>query len=81
MKKSKVFYDKESDSLYFLLRKGKESYFDEIEPNVIIEFNNKKEPIGIEILKVSSSIGKLIPSRNLPQFVNEKASVYKASPK
>lgn len=54
MKKSKIHYDEKSDVVYILLKKGKEHSFEEVEPNIIIEYNAKKQPIGIEILKVSS---------------------------
>lgn len=60
MKKSKIHYDKKSDSIYISLRKGKEQSFEEIEPNIIIEYNQDKKPIGIEILKASSSLFRKI---------------------
>jgi uncharacterized protein YuzE len=53
MKKSKIMYDKQSDSVYIFIRSGKEDSFEEVEPNIIIEYNKKKEPIAIEILKAS----------------------------
>ena len=53
MSSSSILYDKKSDSLYIPIKKGEEAYFEEVEPNVIIEFNTKKQPIGIEVLKTS----------------------------
>ncbi|KKQ23596.1 MAG: hypothetical protein US40_C0002G0139 [Candidatus Roizmanbacteria bacterium GW2011_GWC2_37_13] len=82
MKKSKVLYDKESDSLYIFLKAGREDYFEEIEPNIVIEYNKSKEPIGIEILNASKSLLNKIKPDYLPRFIlNDKRSVYKASSK
>ena len=53
MKKSKIYYDKENDALYLNLREGKETYFEEIEPNVIVEYNEKNQPLAVEILNAS----------------------------
>jgi Protein of unknown function (DUF2283). len=53
MKKSKIYYDKENDALYLNLRERKEAYFEEIEPNVIVEYNEKNQPLAVEILNAS----------------------------
>lgn len=78
MKKSKIIYDKQSDSVYIHIKNGKEDSFEEIEPNIIIEYNRKKEPIAIEILNASNSLFKKI-NPTIFGLVNEKTSVYKAS--
>ena len=70
MKKAKVFYDKENDALYLNLRKGKEAYFEEIEPNVIVEYNEKDQPLAIEIFN-ASSIFKKISSFNIPMVYDK----------
>lgn len=46
MNKSNIYYDKQSDSLYIFLKKGKEESFEEV------------EPISIEILKVQDHLCK-----------------------
>lgn len=80
MKKSNISYDKKSDSLYILIKKGEEDSFEEVEPNIIIEYNKKKEPIAIEILNASRSLFKKVhPFASFPQSVNEKTSFYKTS--
>ncbi len=56
MKPSKIHYDKQSDSVYIVLKPGKEVRFEEVEPNVVIEYDNKNQPIGIEILNISTSL-------------------------
>lgn len=82
MNKSKVLYDKQSDSIYIVLKKGKEDSFEEIEPNIIIEYNNQREPIGIEILNASKSLlEKISPSYQTNYILNDKVSIYKASSK
>jgi uncharacterized protein YuzE len=53
MKKINILYDKKSDSLYIFLKQGVEDYFEEISPNIFIEYDKKKNPIGIEILNAS----------------------------
>lgn len=54
MKKSKIHYDEKSDAVYIVLKKDKEHSFEEVDTNIIIEYNKKNQPIGIEILKASS---------------------------
>jgi len=49
----KYSYDKASDSLYIFLKEGKEDRFEEIVPGIHIEFDDKDEMIGIEILRAS----------------------------
>ncbi|OGK09851.1 hypothetical protein A2767_01495 [Candidatus Roizmanbacteria bacterium RIFCSPHIGHO2_01_FULL_35_10] len=82
MKKSKIYYDKESDSIYISLKTGKETSFEEIEPNIVIEYDKKRQPIGIEILNASNSLlTKIKPLPTSAVFVNEKTTLYKASQK
>lgn len=80
MRKSKISYDRKSDSVYIFIKKGKEESFEEVEPNIIIEYNKSKEPIAIEILNASQFLfKKMQPFVNFPQAVNEKTSFYKTS--
>lgn len=58
LKKSKrqakrVYYDSESDALWFVVKKGAESDSKEIVPGVTIEYGQKGEIIGLEILNAS----------------------------
>ena len=58
----KYTYDKESDSLFIVLKEGTEERFEEIVPGINIEFNKSGEIIGIEILKASRFTRELINS-------------------
>ncbi len=62
--KKKIFYDKKADILYIVLKEGKEEYAEEINPNIVVEFNEKNEPIGIEILKASSILKKTVDEKD-----------------
>ncbi len=43
-------YDSKSDSLWIVFKTGPEAYFEEVVPGVNLEFDNKDQLIGIEIL-------------------------------
>jgi len=49
----KYYYDKNSDSVYIHIKDGMEDKFEEIVPGINVEFNDKNEVIGVEILKAS----------------------------
>ncbi|MBT6718880.1 MAG: DUF2283 domain-containing protein [Nitrospina sp.] len=51
--KQKYYYDEKSDSLFIHLKDGPEERFEEAAPGIHVEFNDKDEMIGIEILKAS----------------------------
>lgn len=53
MKKAKVSYDKKKDILYIMLREGIEERFEDISKNIIVEYDAKDRPIGIEIFNAS----------------------------
>ena len=78
--KKNIYYDAETDSLYIFLKKGKEEYFEEIKPNIIIEFNKNNQPLGIEILNASSIFEKIIKKKQ-PFFLNDKNKIYQTSKK
>ncbi len=46
--------DKENDVLYFRLDESKIVESEEVSPGVVLDFNEEKKVIGIEILNVSS---------------------------
>ena len=46
-------YDKSADIMWIILKDGPEDYYEEIAPGFIMEFNIKKELIGIEIQNFS----------------------------
>ncbi len=59
MKKTnqKIFYDKETDVLWFMIKEGPEEIHQELSPGVSIELGKKGELLGIEILNASKVLG------------------------
>lgn len=53
-------YDKESDSLLINIKDDNEDRFEEIIPGVNIELNKEGDIIGIEILKASRFMKKIV---------------------
>jgi len=49
----KYQYDKESDSLYICIKEGEEDRYEEVVPGINVEYDDKDEIIGIEIIKAS----------------------------
>ena len=49
----KIYYDKKTDVLWFLIKSGPEETHQEIAPGVNVELNKKGEVLGIEILNAS----------------------------
>ena len=47
------YYDQKSDSLFIYFGEGEEDRFEEVAPGINIEFNEKGEMLGVEILKAS----------------------------
>jgi len=56
----KYYYDKESDSLLINIKEGEEESFEEIIPGINVELNEAGEIIGIEILRASRFMKKVI---------------------
>jgi uncharacterized protein YuzE len=54
----KIHYDKEVDALSVTLRKGKVVRTVEISPEIMVDFDSAGNPLYLEILDASSSIGK-----------------------
>lgn len=48
-----INYDKESDIIYIVTKKGTEDNIIEVSPGINVELNDKGEVIGIEILNAS----------------------------
>ncbi len=48
--------DKESDALYFRLDEDAIVESEEVQPGVILDFNQKGQVVGIEILSLSSRV-------------------------
>ncbi len=62
--KEKVYYDKKSDALWLLIKRGFEEEVKEVAPGVNIELGRDGELLGIEILNASKVLGEKIARRN-----------------
>lgn len=56
----KYNYDKVSDSLQIFIKEGEEDEFEEIMPGIKIELDKNGEIIGVEILKASRFLERLV---------------------
>lgn len=52
----KVHFDEKSDALYFRLDDSKIIESEEVKPGVILDFNAKKQVVGVEILNVKERV-------------------------
>ncbi len=50
--------DKENDALYFRLDKSAIVESEEVQPGVVLDYDQNNQVVGIEILNLSSRIGK-----------------------
>jgi uncharacterized protein YuzE len=62
----RVNYDKESDTLYIFVKEGTEEEFVEVTEGILLELNNGKEIIGIEILNASKIFEPLLSKKSIP---------------
>ena len=53
----RVSYDAEADALYFRLRDAKIEESDEISPGVVVDYDRKGQPVGIEVLDAARLVG------------------------
>lgn len=62
MKKAreKIYYDRKTDTLWMLIKKGIEEEHKEVSPGVSVELSKKGELLGIEILNASKVLGSKI---------------------
>lgn len=65
----KVHFDQEADAVYFRLDDARIVESEEIQPGVILDYNERSEVVGIEILNV----GKRVSSESLRQIQFEVA--------
>ena len=57
MKKAKILYDNKSDNLYLFIKEGELDEYQEVAPGVGLEFDKKKNLLGIEVLGASKILG------------------------
>lgn len=65
----KVHFDEKADALYLRLDNSKVVESEEVRPGIVLDFNEKNEVVGIEILKVKNRV----PSADLKKFQFEVA--------
>lgn len=65
----KVHFDEKSDAIYFRLDESRIVESEEVKPGVILDFNEKNEVVGVEILRA----GKRVPVESLRQMQFEVA--------
>lgn len=66
-----VYYDKNEDVLSLYLKEGKEDNFVEVSPGVSIEFDQRGDVMGIEILNASRVLKSFLKSaskRKIPIY-------------
>lgn len=65
MKKPNVYFDRDSDILYIVTKKGAEEEFIEVAKGVNVELDKNKKVIGIEILDASRFLSPFIKKLHL----------------
>lgn len=65
----KVQFDQQSDAIYFRLDDSKIVESEEVKPGIILDFNERNQVVGIEILNV----GHRVPADQLKQMQFEVA--------
>ena len=53
-----IKFDKEANALYIKLTDKRIAYTEEVKPNIIVDFSEDNEPVGIEILNANKEISK-----------------------
>lgn len=62
--KQKIYYDKKTDVLWFLVKSGPEFEYKEIAPGISVELGKKGELLGIEILNASKVLIPLFDQKH-----------------
>lgn len=60
----KIKVDEKADALYLRLDNSKIKESEEVSPGVVLDFNDKDEVVGVEILRLSERTSKI----NLREF-------------
>jgi uncharacterized protein YuzE len=60
----KLHFDEKADALYLRLDDSEITESEEVEPGIMLDFNDKNQVIGVEILRVKQRV----PNANLKQF-------------
>jgi uncharacterized protein YuzE len=65
----KMHLDEKADALYLRLDESKIVESEEVKPGIVLDFNESKQVVGIEILRVKNRV----PLANLKQMLFEIA--------
>jgi uncharacterized protein YuzE len=65
----KVHFDEKADAIYLRLDESKIVESEEVQPGIILDFNEQNEVVGVEILRVKGRV----PLANLKQMQFEIA--------
>jgi uncharacterized protein YuzE len=65
----RVHFDEKADAIYLRLDESKIIESEEVHPGIILDFNERDEVVGVELLRVKSRI----PLANLKQMQFEVA--------
>ena len=65
----KVHFDEKADALYLRLDESKIVESEEVQPGIVLDYNEESQVVGIEILRVKSRM----PLANLKQMQFEVA--------
>ena len=65
----KVHFDEKTDALYFRLDDSKIVESEEVKPGIVLDYNDKNQVVGIEILNVK----KRVPEASLKEMKFEVA--------
>lgn len=69
----KVYYDKDTDVLWFYIKSGAEEKHQEVAPGISIELSKNGELLGIEVLNASKILGaKLNPKSDFSAAIPHK---------
>jgi len=68
--RQKIYYDKKTDVLWFMIKTGPEEEHREVAPGVSVELGKSGELLGIEILNASKVLGSKmgLKSGNVPNY-------------
>ncbi len=65
----RVHFDEQADSIYLRLDESKVIESEEVRPGIVLDFNERNQVVGVEILKVKDRV----PLANLKQMQFEVA--------
>ena len=52
----KMHYDEKSDALYLRLDNSQIIESEEVQPGIVLDYNNNKQVVGVEILRVKERV-------------------------